>query len=546
MKKLSVLLLCSCVLVQILAARVSADAFTADAGTPAAAAAQTGTASPVRIPQAAMSAWARSGVEAAYNDGLVSPDFALGGNYTRKITRLEFARLTVEYCAAETSKTVEELAQTAGVTLVPDGQGYRLGGPGSFSDTDSVYAELAAKLGIVRGADGSFRPDDPIRRAEAAAMLRRCMAALGVADANAQPMTFSDIWQLPRWAVEDVKFVSGRTDAAGTVLMGGSGGAFAPLGSFTIEQAILTVGRMHATKTLTAVCAGWKDAPGYDTVTLALTFGGDCTLGRDRGAAYAGSLDEMYDRKGAAYFFSGVTDFKNDDLSMVNFEGTLTTADTPAQKTFRFKGRPEYADILTAGSIDVVTVANNHSMDYLQQGYNDTLSCLSPVVAVSGYDNLPIVNVKGVNIGFASNTGWSFDGAQKSFISNAVKNLRARGADIVVFNYHWGVEKSYRSNATQQAIAHYCIDAGADLVIGNHPHVTQETETYRGRQIAYSLGNLVFGGNTNPADKNCLLFRQNFTLELDSGKIVGETHAALPYSVSSVSWRNDYHPVPRS
>ena len=499
---------------------------------------------PIAVPSASMSAWARAGVTAAYEKGLVDPGFTLGGDYARNISRVQLARLTVDLYDAEKAQTAAQTAAALGVAVTADGSGaLALSGPGSFSDTRSAYAELAAKLGIVKGSNGAFHPEANVTRAEAAAMLRRCMAALGVTEANAAPAVFSDAWAIPRWAVEDVKFVSGRTDGA-TALMGGAVGAYMPLGGFTIEQAIITLGRMDASLPLTAVAAGWRNAGGYDTVRLALTFGGDCTFGRDRGAAYAGSFDEMYDLKGKNYFFSGIPMFYDDDLTMVNFEGTLTTADTPAQKTFRFKGRPEYAGILPAGSIDVVTLANNHSLDYLQRGFSDTVQNLSPVVAVSGYDALPIVTVKGVKIGFASNTGWNWDSAQQRFIQGAIASLRARGAEIIVFNYHWGVEKTYHSNATQQAIAHYAIDQGADLVIGNHPHVVQETETYHGKQIAYSLGNLVFGGNMNPSDKNCLIFRESLTLDLDTRRIVAEEHNAVPYRVSSVNWRNDFHPVP--
>jgi poly-gamma-glutamate synthesis protein (capsule biosynthesis protein) len=156
---------------------------------------------------------------------------------------------------------------------------------------------------------------------------------------------------------------------------------------------------------------------------------------------------------------------------------------------------------------------------------------------------MPVVTVKGVKIGFASNVGWSFDAAQKKFITDAVRDLRAAGADLVVFNFHWGIENTYHSNATQRAIAHYCIDQGADLVIGHHPHVKQETETYKGKQIAYSLGNLVFGGNQNPPDKGCLIFRQTVVFDLDTRTVVTEAHAAIPYLISSTAERNNYHPV---
>lgn len=414
---------------------------------------------------------------------------------------------------------------------------------GSFGDTRSVYVEAAARLGIVKGSDGLYRPDDMISRAEAAAIIQRCMAVLGRPEANRMPMQFADYYDIPRWAVIAVKYASGRTDADGQAIMGGTGSGFSPQGTYTIEQSILAIGRMQSSLQVDEVEADWRNAPGYDSVTLKLTFGGDCTLGRGHNFSYSGSFDEMYDQQGPAYFFSSLSEFFDDDLTMVNFEGTLTTSTAHANKTFVFKGRPEYVNILKEGSIDVVTVANNHSMDYLKRGFDDTVNYLSPHVEVSGYERMPIVNVKGVRIGFASNLGWAFDQSQKEFIENAVRSLRERGADLVVFNYHWGIERSYRSNATQRAIGRYCIDQGADLVIGHHPHVVQEVETYKGKQIVYSLGNLVFGGNHNPSDKNCLIFRQNFTFDLNNREITDSSSEAIPYRVSSVNNRNDYRPT---
>lgn len=414
---------------------------------------------------------------------------------------------------------------------------------GSFSDTQSVYVEIAARLGIVNGSNGVFRPNEPVSRAEAAAMMQRCMNTLGFSEANRQPQQFSDNYLIPRWAVQAVKYISGRTDETGQPIMGGSSGKFSPLDTYTVEQAILSLRRMQSSLAVAEVADGWREAPGYDNVQLALTFGGDCTLGRGHNFSYSGSFDEMYDRKGPSYFFSGISEFFNDDLTMVNFEGTLTTSTSYANKTFVFKGRPEYAKVLDEGSIDVVSVANNHAMDYLQRGFDDTVRHLSPYVAVSGYARMPIVTVKGVRIGFASNVGWSFDNAQKNFIDNAIRDLRQRGAELIVFNYHWGIEKSYHSDATQRAIGHYCIDRGADLVIGHHPHVVQEVEVYKGKPIAYSLGNLVFGGNNNPSDKNCLIFRQNYTFDLNTRRVTASSHQAIPYKISSVSWRNDYRPT---
>ncbi len=617
------------------------------------------------MPPVATSDWATAEVQRIYENGLVSPEFDLGKDYTMPITRGQFARLAVDLVLAETGRSIPDIISAHGIILeapilgdtkpsdepasapadqttpdhaeqpkegnepvsdgaeqsdepipeqsdettpdnaeqpkeqnepvsdhaeqsdeqvpaapdetTPDNAGqpeeknepisdsvkqldqtqpYPGANPldsglspvvnGSFQDTNSVYLEIAARLGIIAGADGLFRPNDKISRAEAASMLRRTAYVLGIADANTAPQYFADGYEIPRWAVENIKFVSGRTNAQGVPLMTGANGYFRPMDSFTIEQTLMTMGRIHATLGISDTYTGWQDTmAGYDLVNLALTFGGDCTFGRHRETSYSGSFDEMYDKheNDISYFFSGIPEFHNDDLTMVNFEGTLTNAVKYANKTFVFKGPAKYAEILPAGSIDVVTVANNHSMDYLQAGFDDTVRNLEPYVAVSGYNRMPVVDVKGVKIGFASNTGWAFDAAQKKFIENAITNLRAAGADIIVFNYHWGVERSYQSNPTQRAIGRYCIDMGADLVIGHHPHVVQEVENYKGKAIAYSLGNLVFGGNRNPQEKNCLIFRQNFTVNLNTKQITTSDYQALPYRVSSVNYRNDYHPV---
>lgn len=500
-----------------------------------------------------VSSWARAEVGAAYEMGILSAEFDLGEDFSAPISRAQFARMAVELVAFYRATDVETLLEEQGVALVETESEKNLEpvpvmetAQGSFSDTNDAYVELAARLGIVQGSNiGTFGPEKNLTRAEAAVMLQRCMTVLGRPDANAAPKMFSDVYAIPRWAVESVKYISGRTTADGTAIMGGVWGQFQPLGNYSIEQAIITALRCYDSAGMEAVYDGWRDAPGYDTVSVTLSFGGDCTFGRSRGAAYEGSFDEMYDKMGAAYFFSNVKEFHSDDLTMVNFEGALTDYNVPREeKDFVFKGRAEYAKILSAGSVDVVTIANNHARDYGDRGLADTIRNLSPYVAVSGYERRPILTVKGVKVGFVSNLGWSFDAAQKKFITDSIADLRARGAEVIVFNYHWGEERVYQSNATQRAIAHYCIDSGADLVIGHHPHVVQEVETYKGKQIAYSLGNLSFGGNRNPADKNCLIFQQTFTVNLDTRAVDKTTYKAIPYKVSSVSSRNDYRPTP--
>ncbi len=491
--------------------------------------------------------WADAELQSVYETGVVDAYYPLGDDYMAYISREQFAHLLVDLVRKAEDTSLEAMAQALGVSVIdPDTaawQPQQVAG-GSFSDTQDLYVELAARMGIVKGFEGRFLPHDPVMRAEAAVMFYRCMQRFGAVDANQKPSVFSDYAAVPDWAQEAVKFVSGRITPEGRLVMGGAEGKFEPMAFATIEEMLLSVGRAYASLSVPQIYPEWRHVPEYERVTLALTFGGDCTFGRHRTSGYGNSFDEMYAQRGPAYFFSGIPHFFDDDLTMVNFEGTLTDATRYANKAFVFKGPAKYADILRHGSIDVVTVANNHSYDYLEQGFRDTVRNLSSRVQVSGYDAMPVVNVKGVNIGFASNVGWTFDANQKRFIERAVASLKGRGADLIVFNYHWGIEGSYRHNGTQAAIAHYCIDQGADLVIGHHPHVPQEVETYKGKQIAYSLGNLVFGGNRNPKEKRCLIFRQNFIFDLVSRKVVDGSYQAIPYRISSVTSRNDYHPVP--
>ncbi len=490
--------------------------------------------------QSVLSPWAVEEVAQAWETGIVPADLDLGEDYTAPISRGAFARLAVETAALCRGTDTAELLAEYGL------EAESVAEESPFADTADPYVVLAARMGLVQGSNwGNYNPDGILSRAQAAVMLHRLLALMGRSEANAPPMWFSDGYSIPAWARESVKFISGRTTAQGKAVMGGVWGRFDPNGVYSVEQAVISLDRCRQSAEVEGIYDAWRDAPGYDTVALKLSFGGDCTFGRNAGAAYAGSFDAMYDKMGPAYFFSNVKEFHSDDLTMVNLEGALTTSNQPREnKEFVFKGRPEYAAILKEGSVDVVTIANNHARDYGTRGLEDTVRALSPHVAVSGYARQPIVTVKGVKIGFASNLGWSFDASQKKFITDAIADLRAQGAQIIVFNYHWGEERQYKSNATQRAIAHYCIDSGADLVIGHHPHVVQEVETYREKQIVYSLGNLSFGGNRNPTDKNCLIYQAAFTVNVDTGAVVSSGGTALPYRVSSVDTYNDYRPTP--
>lgn len=280
--------------------------------------------------------------------------------------------------------------------------------------------------------------------------------------------------------------------------------------------------------------------PAPESKSVLISFAGDCTIGSDTNFSYENSFHEVYEEKGYSHFFQGVKSiFDNDDYTVVNLEGTFTEATKKNVKKFNFKGPKKYADILTYGDVEAVNLANNHTYDYLETGYTDTKDALDAVqIKYFDADNLHIENIDGINFGFV---GFSVRNTEKEMVLSALESLKSQGSDVIIVSYHWGVEREYSHNSKQEDFAKYAIDNGADLVIGHHPHVLQGIETYKGKHIVYSLGNFVFGGNRNPADKDSMVYQEEF-LFLDNK--LQETKAnVIPVSISSVKSKNDFQPV---
>lgn len=281
--------------------------------------------------------------------------------------------------------------------------------------------------------------------------------------------------------------------------------------------------------------------------SITLSFVGDITLSSYEGASYSGSFEEYYDNYGSGYFFQNVKSiFEGDDLTVANFEGTLTTSENRANKEWIFKADPSYVSILTQGGIDCVNVANNHIMDYGDEGYVDTLAALDKAgIQRFGGDYTTIVDVKGIQVGFSGiyecETGLD---CKEQAVSN-VKKLKDAGAQIIICEFHWGDENSYTPNDIHTVLAKAVIDEGADLVIAHHPHVLQGIATYKGKYICYSLGNFCFGGNSVCNDKDTAIFQQTFTLV--NGQVSDDTdYTIIPCSISTDTQTNTYCPTPVS
>ncbi len=290
--------------------------------------------------------------------------------------------------------------------------------------------------------------------------------------------------------------------------------------------------------------SGEKTERGSAKKEITISCAGDCTLGTD--VAFGGvTFPVEVENQGRDYgfFMRNVKPyFENDDLTIVNFEGTLTERGTRQDKTFAFKGSPEYTKVLTEGSIEAVTLANNHSKDYGDVSREDTIKYLEEAGIVWFEKlNTRVVDVNGVKVGLIGL--YSLDGSAEGNLSHAMEQVKNNGAEVIIVQIHWGIEGNNYPEESQISLAHNAIDMGADLVIGHHPHVLQGIECYKGKMIAYSLGNFCFGGNQNPSDKDSMIFRQTFTVK-DGDVVDSSNYTVIPCSISSVSSRNNYQPTP--
>lgn len=245
---------------------------------------------------------------------------------------------------------------------------------------------------------------------------------------------------------------------------------------------------------------------------VVISFGGD-TL-------FSGKVENKLKQAGYDYPYKHVKDlFLQDDLTVLNLETPVTEGGTPEEeKTFAFKSSPKALPEMVRAGVEAVNLANNHILDQGVEGLLDTLEHLSEagVLHVGAGKNskeafAPVyVERNGIRIalcGFSRvipRKEWAAGkgpGVAATYDSTqAVKTIEeARDqADLVLVVVHWGKERTVELEKHQTELAHAYIDAGADLVIGGHPHVLQGLESYKGKWIAYSTGNFIFTKSKDP------------------------------------------------
>lgn len=226
----------------------------------------------------------------------------------------------------------------------------------------------------------------------------------------------------------------------------------------------------------------------------------------------AHGVEQRMSQSGSGYPFAALnTTLRGADITFGNLECCLANGGKAVPKKYNFRGKPENAAALREAGFRIVSLANNHSLDYGKDALAETIRTLERYGVryvgagrtMAEAHSLRIITVRGVRVGFLAYLGLfppilPLRSNEPAVAMAEIDRLRAEvqaarpKVDVLIVSLHAGVEYTFRHSARQETLAHAAIDAGADMFIGHHPHVVQDTETYRNRPIFYSLGNFVF------------------------------------------------------
>ncbi len=283
------------------------------------------------------------------------------------------------------------------------------------------------------------------------------------------------------------------------------------------------------------------------SVLITITGTGDFTVGGDSRDSSSLWARELARHDGDFNFaLKNVKDiFEDDDLTIINFEGTLTNSTyVPANKReneFLFSAPPDHIGMLTNNGIEAVAFDNNHVMDHGEEVYQETIGYFEEAgIVYSTPDHVGVYEVKGVKIAMLSYLCIDRYDELWDRVPAAIKAAKEQ-YPIVIVNFHWGNEKYYNPTNNQIKMGRLAVDAGADLVLGHHSHRIQPIEQYKGVYICYSLGNFCFAGHNKPSDMSSYLFQTRFRVKDDV--VTNEGFRIIPIRISSRTDRNDFTPT---
>ncbi|MGN0746576.1 MAG: CapA family protein [Aristaeellaceae bacterium] len=284
------------------------------------------------------------------------------------------------------------------------------------------------------------------------------------------------------------------------------------------------------------------------SVLITITGTGDFTIGGDSRKSTDIFDDELRKQGGDINFtMRNVREILlEDDLTIVNFEGTLTDSTyVPSNKKenlFLFSAPPSYVSMLSDNGVEAAALENNHIMDHGEDAYEDTKNALTDAgIVYSNSTEVGVIEVKGVEIAMLS---YLCIDRYESLWDKVPADIQAAKEKypIVICNFHWGNEKDYSPTNNQIKMGRLAVDAGADLVLGHHSHRLNPIEQYKGVYICYSLGNFCFAGNSKPSDMSSFMFQTRFRVK--DGVVSNEGFRIIPIRISSRTDYNDFTPTP--
>ena len=287
------------------------------------------------------------------------------------------------------------------------------------------------------------------------------------------------------------------------------------------------------------------------SILITITGTGDFTVGGD--SRKATNIWDTELKKHDGDFHFAMKNMREilleDDLTIVNFEGTLTeSTHIPSSKKnndFLFSAPPEYVAMLSENGVEAVALDNNHTMDHGEDAYIETQTHLSNAGIVwSGGGEIGVIEVKGIQIAMLSYLCIDRYDQLWDTVPADIKAAKAM-YPLVIVNFHWGNELMYYPTDNQIRMGRLAVDSGADLVLGHHSHRIQPIEQYKGVYICYSLGNFCFAGNSKPSDMTSYLFQTRFRVrgEGEEQEITNEGFIIIPIRISSRADKNDFIPT---
>lgn len=282
-----------------------------------------------------------------------------------------------------------------------------------------------------------------------------------------------------------------------------------------------------------------------DAFSIVVSFTGDMLLASLHGKRAAGNFLDYAAKQEPEYFLQHVRPiFEADDFTVVNLENVLTDRNlTPKEKAtdpaYWFRAPAATTDILTSSGVEAVSLANNHTGDYGTAGYKDTVKAVSAAgLEYGGNDRTFYLEKNGYRVAVICHGLWNEGQA-----GTIIQRLRTaeKNSDFQVVFCHGGAEGVHAPEAWRVRASRRLIDNGADLVLGNHPHVLQPREVYKGKEIVYSLGNFCFGGSRSPENRTIIY---QLILQVENGKLVGASSELIPCYVHTGGRVNNYCPAP--